>query len=278
MATMSLNSNLTASAVRRHLFRKGDAVSRHMERLASGKRINRLGDDAAGFAIAKRLEANLRSIGQARRNSMEALSLIQVSEGGMNEIGNLLIRMRELAVQSASDTVGDRERELLETEGVEIEKELERLSQSTKYFDTNLLDGSGKEFVFQVGMESDEYSRIVYDASALDLRPSSLGVSGLSLLDRDDALDALEVVDEALHRLALPRAQLGAVQTRLNSITDQLQVYEENYASALSRIEDAYIAEEATKSVTAQVQQKAAIAILVQANQLPAVVLRLLGA
>ncbi len=233
--SVSILSNVAALNARRHLEENSEAVSKAAERISSGRRINRPADDAAGLAISNAVEADIRSIGQARRNTLEALSLVQVSEGGMNEVGNILIRLRELAIQSASDTVGDRERELLELEAGQLKQELSRIAESTRYFGTQLLNGKGKDFVFQVGIDNDENSRITYASSQTDLRPSTLGVDGIDLRDKDSALDSLEMVDKGLGRLAIPISHLGGMQTRLNSINNQLMTYEENMTAARSK-------------------------------------------
>lgn len=247
-----------------------------MERVASGRRINRAGDDAAGMALASLSEGKIRSAMQAERNALDALSFSQVAEGGMSQIDNLLIRMRELSIQASSDTIGGNERQALEIELKELVSEVDRISQSTKYFGTNLLDGQGKEFTYQIGVENDESSRITYDGHLVDLRTASLGIDDLSLEDAETARDALGSIDEAISKVSIPRAQLGGVQTRLNSIVSSIGVYTENMTAALSRIRDADLARETSETVRNQIQVKAASAVLAQANALPLMALDLL--
>lgn len=273
---ISLLSNQAALNARRHMEETNRVQGEAIERLASGKRINKSGDDAAGLAISSVMEGKIRSIAQARRNTQEALSLMQVAEGGMNEVSNLVVRLRELAIQAASDTIGDKERQMLELENRQIQQEVDRLANATEYFGTNLLNGSGKNFTFQIGPDNSEANRLEYSTSNLDLRASSLGVEGISLTDSSSALSALESVDEAITKLNVPRAEVGAMQTRLQSISNNLFIYEENMSAAKGRILDADIAQETAKAVQGAVLQKAGAAVLAQANTAPALALKLI--
>lgn len=272
-----LSNTATALSAKRNLDDANADLGKSLERLSSGKRINHAGDDAAGLTISDTLEARRRSVSQAHRNTLDAVSLAQVAEGGMNEVSNIILRMRELAIQSASDTVGDRERELLQVEVTELRNELSRLAESTKYLGTNLLNGQGRDFIFQIGPDNNENNRLSYSASQIDLRPSTLGVDAVDLSDRDDAQSAIETLDDALQRLGRPRAQLGAVQERMHSISRQLSSEEETLTSAKSRILDADMAQEASEAVRNEVRVKAATAVIAQANALPGLALRLLG-
>jgi len=269
-------TNMASVNVRGHLERTAENYSKAVERLASGKRINRAGDDAAGLSIANNLEARVRSIQAARRNAQDALSMMQVVEGGMNEVGNLVIRLRELAIQAASDNVSDKEREMLELEVGQIREEVERLAHGTRYFGNEVLSGSAKELVFQVGIENTEWDRITYDSGEIDLRASTLGVDDVQLSDKDSALDSLSTIENALTKLGTPRAKIGALQFRMHSTINNLNTYEESLTAATSRIMDADMAKEAANAVQAQVLQKTGVAVLAQANLQPTIALRLL--
>ncbi len=273
---ITVATNMPSVNARRHLEETSGKFQKAAERVASGKRINSIGDDAAGMTIAFSLEAKIRSIQQARRNSQDALSLIQVAEGGMNEVGNLLVRMRELSIQASSDNVSDKERQMIELESSQIKSEVDRLSQATKFFDTQLLNGSGKDFTFQIGIDNNENNRLEFDASKLDLTASNLGISGVDMSDIDNARSALGDIDDALVKMNEPRASVGALQSRMNSIIGNLNVYEENITAAKSRILDADIASEAAEMIKGTVLQRAGVAVLAQANQLPTMALRLL--
>lgn len=273
---ISFLQNLPALAVQRRLAEVVDKTQDTMERVASGKRILRAGDDAAGLSIGENIEGRVKSVRRAQKNAMEAISLVQVAEGGMNEVSNILIRLRELAIQAASDSVSGRERALIELEARQLEQELDRLAYSTKYFGTELLSGNGREFSFQVGPDNDEFNVIKYDTRSIDLKASTLGIDDVSLTDKDDARDSLGVIDEALLKLGKPRAEIGAIQGRIQTAISQLGVQEETLTAAHSRIMDADLARESTELVRLQVQQRAAAAVLAQANQLPMQALKLL--
>ncbi len=273
---ISLLSNISSINAERHLEKNRQVYEKAIEKLASGSRLNRAGDDAAGSAISYSLEARIRSIHQAERNAQDALSLFQVAGGATNEISNILVRLRELAMQASSDTVGDREREMLEVEAVQLKEEVDRIAESTKYLDTNLLNGAGKDFTFQIGIEDGEVNRLNYSASDIDVRASTLGIDDVSIRDRDSALDALSAIDEAVIRLHVPRAQMGAMQTRLQSTLGFLADYGENLTAANSRIRDADLAHEASEVVRGQMLQKAGMAVLAQANMMPTLAMRLL--
>lgn len=273
---ISLLSNLPAFSIRRELNVTERDAQRAMERMASGKRINHVHDDPAGLALAASLKSKLHSIQQAQRNAMDATSLIQVAEGGLNTMDNILSRLRELAMQAASDTVGDTERQLLHLEFNQLRDEVARISATTRYLGTPLLNGTQKELMFQIGTENSENDRIIYNTSTVDVRPSSLGIDDISIEDRDSAVDSLAAIDNALSQVQAPRAQLGAIQSRMQSVSEFLGVYEENLTAARGRIFDTDYAKETTEQFQAQVRQGAAIAVLAQANQQPAHVLKLL--
>ena len=273
---ISFLQNIPADTVRRHLSKITDEVGRTYERIASGKRINHSSDDAAGLTIAESLEGRIRSMGQAKRNALDAMSMVQVAEGGMNEVGNILIRMRELAIQSASDSVGSRERHYLSLETEQLKSELTRLANATRFFDTDLLNGKGRNFTFQIGPDDNEHNRISYDASKINLTAEALNVDSVDLTEQDEARDSLQYIDQALYKLGEPRAELGAIQSRVQSITQQLSIGEETLTAAKSRIMDADLAEETTELVRQQILQRAAVAALSQANSMPQQALRLL--
>lgn len=273
---ISLLSNHPVLNARRHMEETSRAYADASERLVSGKRINKSGDDAAGLAISSAMEAKVRSMQQARRNAQEALSLMQVAEGGMNEVSNLLVRLRELSIQASSDTIGGKERQMLELENQQIQQEIDRLANATEYFGTPLLNGQGKEFTFQIGPDSTEANRIQYSTEKLDLRSNTLGVDSLNFEDPEKALEAIDVVDEAIARLNVPRAEAGAMQNRFNSIVNNLFIYEENMTQAKARILDADMAQETAKAVQSAVLQRAGAAVIAQANTTPALALRLL--
>jgi flagellin len=274
---LTILTNLASLNTKRHLEESSESYAKSAERLATGKRINKSGDDAAGLSISTSIEGQVRSIQQAHRNAQDALSLMQVAEGGMNDVNNMVIRLRELAMQASSDNVGDSERKSIQFEVDQVKQEIDRLSESTKFFDTSLLNGKGRNFSFQIGPDNNEANRLEYDASKLNLSTSALGLSGVDLSDIDSARNSLQSIDESVKKLTEPRAELGALQSRLSSISSSLSVYEENMSAAKSRILDADLAKETADAVKAQVLQKAGVAVLAQANMGPAMALKLLG-
>lgn len=274
---ISTLTNIPSLTAQRHINHTETSYQKAMERLASGSRINRAGDDAAGLAVSNSLVARIRSIGQATRNAQDGYSMLQVAGGGMNEIAGLLIRMRELAMQAATDTVSDRERELIEVENAELKAEIDRIAETTKYLGTTLLNGEGDDYQFQIGPDNDTADTLFYAADGVDVRAGALGVDGVDLTDRDSALSALEDIDEGIARVHVPIAQIGAMQSRMETTIRHLENLGENMSAANSRIKDADFAKESADAVKGQIQQRAGIAVLAQANQLPALALQLLN-
>ena len=211
----------------------------------------------------------------ARQNSFNAGSLVQISEGGLNEINNILIRLRELGVQAASDNIGDTERAFLNTESKQLLDESNRIAKTTRFGSRKLLDGTGEELQFHVGPFGDEDNVIKYNYAA-DATNSGLGIDGISLEDKGSARDLLSTVDAAMVKLGKMRADFGAVQSRLNATTSNLDIQYENLSAANSRIRDADVAFEASEMASSNVLQSAAVSVLAQANQQPNSAIRLL--
>lgn len=244
-------------------------------KLSSGSRIVQAADDAAGLAISESLRGQTRGIAMARNNAFNAGSAIQVSEGGLNEINNILIRLRELGIQAASDNIGDTERGFLNEEVKQLTEESDRISRTTRFGDKILLDGSGGEMQFHVGAFAGDENVIKYNLST-DATADELGIGDLSVEDKDSARDALGVVDEALTKVGAMRANFGSVQSRLNTTVSNLDIQYENLSAANSRIRDTDVARESAEMASSNILQQAAISVLAQANQMPAVALKLL--
>jgi flagellin len=259
----------------RHLAKAQDQVDRALGQLASGSRIVRAGDDAAGFAISESLRGQIGGTKQAKFNTEAASSLVQTAEGGLNEQNNILIRLRELAVYSASDTIGDEEREFLDNEFQQLVEEFDRIAKSTRYGNKQLLTGSGEEFEFQVGAFRGDENIVRFELDS-DTTASDVGISGLGVADQDDALSTLEDLDGALLKVAGTRAKFGAMQSRLQHATDVLGVQAENLESARSHIVDVDMAEAVTKLAQAQIAQQAGISVVAQANSTAARTVRLI--
>lgn len=244
--------------------------------LASGSRITKAGDDAAGLAISENIRSQVRGMQMARQNAFNAVSAIQVSEGGLNEISNILTRLRELGIQAASDNIGDQEREFLNLEAKHIIEEADRIAQTTVFGDKRLLDGSGGQQSYHVGAFAGEENTITYDLST-NARADELGIEGLEIGSKSDARSMLSVVDKAMSKVGSMRANFGAIQNRLESTTANLDTQIENLSAARSRIADTDIARETSELASAQVLQQAAVSVLAQANQFPSSALRLVA-
>lgn len=263
---LRINSYVPSLAAQRQLTKTAREIEHSQIALASGKRIVNAGDDAAGFAISETLRGQVSGTRQAQSNAENAVSVIQTAEGGLNEQNNILVRLRELAVYSASDTIGDREREFLDKEYQQLTQELDRIAKTTTFGDKKLLEGTGEEFEFQVGANRDSNNIIRFRLES-DTTADALGIDGLSISDQDDARDNLEDLDDALANVAEARATFGAMQSRFQYTIDHLALQGDNLDEARSRITDADIAKEVSNLVTNQIRQEAGISVMVQAKQ-----------
>ncbi|MFM6928507.1 MAG: flagellin [Bdellovibrio sp.] len=275
---MRITTNIAALNAQRNLMGTQRIVNDSMAKLASGSRINKAADDAAGLAISERMKGQIRSAAQAQRNANDGISMIQTAEGGLNEVGNIIVRLRELGIQAASDTIGETERGMLNKEVVQLRDEIDRISNSTTWGTTKLLDGSAPKFDFQVGIGNDPNAdRISFDAGAHASTLSALGLSGLSFGTKDDARAALQKLDDAQTNVNGTRAYLGALQNRLTSTSDNLGVTQENLSAANSRIRDTDIAQTSSEMVRNNILMQAATSVLSQANQANQLALKLIG-
>jgi len=253
-------------------------LDKSLERLASGSRINHAGDDAAGLAISENLRAQVRGIRQAKRNALDGISMIQVSEGGLNEIGNILIRLRELSIQAASDTIGDTERGFTDREFQSLKLEVERIANVTNFNGTPLLNGRAGVMEIQVGVQNNPLlDRIIFDGQRSDTTLEALKMGGESVATKQGAQLSLSVIDDALIRVNSVRSDLGALQNRMQSTINNLAISDENLSAANSRIRDADIAEEVSEMTKQNILMQAGISVLSQANQTNSVAVKLLS-
>lgn len=273
---LRVGTNVPSLTVQRNIQNTQQEQSRSLARLSSGQRIVNAGDDAAGLAISANLEAEVRGLKQGSRNAGDGISFVQTAEGGLNEVSNILIRLRELGVQASSDTIGNDERGFLDREYQSLKSEITRISKTTTFNGRELLSGSGGELTFQVGTHKGDENSITYRADEANASASHLGVGGAGVSSKGDALDSLESVDGALKMVNEFRAGLGALQNRLHSATNEIGAQIENVSEARSRIADTDLAEESSKLARANILQNAGIAVLAQANAAPQGILRLL--
>ncbi|NDF14063.1 flagellin FliC [bacterium] len=276
---LRINTNVPSLVAQRNLRVNRGLLDRTLERLSSGSRINHAGDDAAGLAISETLRAQIRGLSQAERNAQDGISLVQVAEGGLGEVSNILIRMRELGVQAASDTVGPRERKFLDNEFQQLAEEIDRIANSIEFNGNPLLNGNGSAFEVQIGTKNNPLiDRIkLFDPYASNVNLVSLGINLSTVADKTSAQNSLASIDQAINSVTAIRAGFGSMQNRLQSVINNLQVNKENMMSANSRIRDADLAEETSELTKSQILNQAGVSVLSQANSSIKNVLGLLG-
>ena len=326
-----INTNVPSIAAQRSLSQNTNQQTSTFAKLASGTRINKAADDAAGLAMSEKLKARIRGTKQAERNANDGISLIQTAEGALSEISNILIRLRELSVQASSDTISDNERKFSNLEYQNLKEEIERISQVTEFNNKKLLNGEGDKYDFQIGLYNDDFEdRIKYDAMFLNSTLSSLfggedavqkqidlrnqlreieysddfddeiervkarealqasyvktltegnnnSVSALNVTTKDSAQLSLKNLDSAIQKVSGQRAELGALQNRLTSVINNLQVSHENLSATNSRIRDTDYANEAANGTRLSILQNMGTSVLSQANSNPQLALKLIG-
>jgi len=276
--SLRIQTNVQSLAAQRSLSLNTASQNRSLERLSSGSRINRAGDDAAGLAISERLRATVRSLSQAIRNANDGVSLVQVAEGSLNEVTNILVRMRELSIQTASDTLSDVERSFVNKEVVQLKQEIDRITQATEFNGIKLLNGSAPVLEIQVGtMNNPMEDRFVFDAQNLSSTVDSLGITAIDTSTKESSQNNLEMVDAAINKVNENRSELGALQNRLNSSINNGMIYKENLSGANSRIRDTDMAEETSELVKNNILTQSTITMLGQANTNPQQALKLIG-
>ncbi|MFY7993595.1 MAG: flagellin [Bacteriovoracaceae bacterium] len=273
-----INTNIASIAAQRSLSVNNRESENNLAKLSSGTRITKASDDAAGLAISEKLKANIRSLKQADRNANDGISMIQTAEGGLNESSAILTRMRELAIQTSSDTVGDVERGMTNMEYQNLKQELERIAQVTEFNGKKLLNGEGGQFEFQIGANNDSFQdRIGYDAGMANSKMDALGVSELDVSSKEGSQSSLAAVDAAIEKVSGQRAYLGAIQNRLVSTSNNLQVNVENISQANSRIRDVDYADATATKAKNDILSSAGTSVLAQANMSGQNALKLIG-
>lgn len=306
---LRIQTNMQAVNAQRNLVASTEANSASMEKLSSGYRINKASDDAAGLAVSEHMKADIRGLNTAKRNANDGISLVQTAEGGLNEIGNILSRLRELAVQSASDTIGNTERGFLNKEFMQLKDEIDRITNSTEFNGTMLLVGDQSNLPESMRNRSNAYplevqvgKNFASDIDGPDVRNAvnviridlqnintntgsedglNLGSvedeSGTRVDNKEGAQMSIGTLDSAITKVSEYRSVLGAIQSRLNSTVNNLSIQSENLSAANSRIRDTDFAEESARMTQSNIVKQAGIAVLGQANQTPQAALRLLG-
>jgi len=308
--SLRIKNNMESLVVQRRLTESRRALGESLERMSSGQRVNKSSDDAAGLAVSESIRARTRSLDVAKRNASDGISYLQVAEGGLNEVTNMIVRMRELGMQAASDTVGVREREFLNKEFSQLRQEVSRMIDSTEFNGSKVLKADGGQriqiFVGASNRASDAAGRVpVIDpnkdpdvltidtseitklntalgritADAVSILPEAGGSGGPAQnLGPGGTGDLFNRLDTGLNAIAEYRATLGSVQSRLNSAITNIEVSTENLQAAQSRIRDVDYASETTRFVTNQILTQAGVSVLAQANQSSEYALQLLRA
>jgi flagellin len=272
---LTVNTNMASINASTNLQKSSRNLQGSFERISSGMRITRASDDAAGYGVAENLSAASKSLSQAMRNTSDGISVVRTAQGAAGEVGNILKRMRELAVQSSSETLNDDERLYIQDENAALIEEIGRIASTTEFNGTQLADGSLATLDVQVGINDTANDRITITLG--DLTATTLGVDTLDLSTSAAAQPAITTIDAALDLVNQVQSDYGAAENRLDSAQRNLEVYAENVSSAESSIRDADFARETAEMSKNQVMQQAGVAVLAQANQVSQGALRLLG-
>jgi len=276
---LRINTNVTAINVQRNLTITNRNLSKSLERLSTGYRINRSADDAAGFAVANSFKAKISALRVAYQNATESNSMLQVADGAFHEIEGILVRMKELATQAAGDQITNDERNLLQTEFSALQSELDRIAQTSKYNGVNLIystaTGTSATLTFQIGAQNVAYDQLRVEIDAVST--AALGVDDIGISSLASAQSAMNAIDTALTNVNKYVSKVGAYQNRLQHSMDNLNVMIENYSASESAIRDADMAYEVTQFTKNQILQQSGMAMLAQANAAPQQILQLLG-
>ena len=275
---LRINTNTAAMHAQYQLRNNNKSMATTMERLASGSKINRSADDTAGLANSENTRANIRGLKQSERNAQDGISFTQIAEGGLNEISGILLRLRDLSIQSASDTVSDSNRELIALEYNQMLAEIDRLANSTEYNGTKLLSGIGKKIDFQINTKnSDQTDRISFDPAQADVSTTSLGIENSGAETKIVAQNSLDKIDGAIAVISELRGLFGSIQSRLGTASENILTNIENLSASNSRVKDTDVAEESSELARKNLLLQAGTSILAQANQQPGQALALLN-
>jgi len=272
---LRVNTNVTSINAQRNLSTVTNRLGGNFRRLSTGLRISTAADDAAGLAISERLRSQVRSLEQSKRNANDGISLVQTAEGALNEVSSILIRLRELAIQSSNGSVSNQDKETLDEEFQSLVNEIDRIGRSTEFNGVKLLDGSSTGVTFQVGfgttsgIDTLNVSLSAALSTSLSLQSLDIGSGGVTTT-------AVTNIDAAINSISSLRGSLGAVQNRLGSTINNLSVQVENLSAAESRIRDVDVAYETAQLTRNNIMQQASISILAQANAQPQAALQLL--
>lgn len=273
---LRIATNIQALSANRELNSVTGERIRTLERLSSGNRIVRSGDDAAGLSISEKLRGGIRSLQMAQRNTQDGISMIQTAEGGINEAQNIIIRLKELSMAAASDTIGNDERNYVNKEFQHLKSEINRIANTTLYDRAHLLNGTAASFDFQVGIEAGSVDRITYSTQQANIMPSALGIADMAVDSKEQARNNLAGLETAIGKLSENRSYLGGMQSQLGHHMQNLDVHRTNLSEGNSRLRDADMAEWTAKSVAQSIRQEAGNKVVLHAHEIPKAAIRLL--
>ena len=278
---LTVRTNMAAIGAINNLNRTQSLLTNSLSKISSGLRINRAADDAAGLSVATRMNSDNTSLKQAMRNTNDGISMVQTAEGGLNELHNILVRMRELSVQASNDTYSSADRTMISTEMGQLKEEFVRIASTANFNRQDVLNGSNTSFDIQVGIHDNADNRIAINLASLN---STMGAVGLSFTGGvtasgsvGNAQTNISTIDAALSNIATRRSRLGAIQNRLESALSEATSYSENLSSAQSQIMDVDYASESANMTRYQIQQQAGVAALAQAKAISQSILSLLS-
>ena len=271
---LRINTNVSSLNTQRHLANTSTNFRKSMEKLSSGLRINRAGDDAAGLAISEGLKADIRALDQASRNAADGISLVQTGEGALDEVSNILLRMKELAEQSMNGTLSTTDRDFLDSEYTALSSEIDRIAGGTEFNGVSLL-GGGLDVDIQVGIGTGTSDSVNVGLST-NMNASGIGIS-TDITTASNAGSAMDEIDSAIETVTTARADFGSIQNRLESSIRNINMTSENLSAANSRIRDVDIAKETSAMTSYQILQQAGTSILAQANMTSSLAMALMG-
>ena len=278
---LTVRTNMAAIGAINNLNRTQGSLTNSLSKISSGLRINRSADDAAGLSVATRMNSDNTSLKQAMRNTNDGISMVQTAEGGLSELHNILVRMRELSVQASNDTYSSDDRTMISTEMGQLKEEFERIASTANFNRQDVLNGTDTAFDIQVGIHDNADNRIAINLASLN---STMGAVGLTFTGGvtgsgsvGNAQANISTIDAALSNVATRRSRLGAIQNRLESALSEATSYSENLSAAQSQIMDVDYASESANMTRYQIQQQAGVAALAQAKAIPQSILSLLS-
>ena len=274
---MRVSTNVQSMVAQRYVQQHTEEQAKEDSKLSSGERIVRASDDPAGLAISEKMKAMIRSSSQAERNTNDSISLLQVAEGSLSVMQSITTRLRELSMQSSSDTYSDSDRLLIDRDFQQMKSEVERITASTSFNGNAIIKDKNSVYDLQIGTSTNELDRVHYDIGKIMDSTNNFGIASINLRSKESSQRSLDVLDKMLNEITSSRAQFGSMNNRMNSVVQNLQVSRENISSSNSQIRDADMAKEAANKARLNISQSASLSMLKLSNDQPGVILKLLS-